>query len=96
MKNTIIGAVIGTAVATGGFLMFGDSGKSKPSSSNPFTRTDNPTQTRSTLPTGEPDKDCKDFKTQREAQEFFEANDPTNDPHGLDRDEDGRVCETLP
>ena len=96
MKNTLIGAVIGAAVVTGGFLMFGGSEKGKTPSSNPFTRTDNPTQIRASLPNGEADKDCKDFKTQREAQAFFEANDPANDPHGLDRDKDGKVCETLP
>ena len=42
------------------------------------------------------DKDCADFKTQREAQLFFEADGgPTNDPHNLDRDKDGVVCESL-
>lgn len=42
------------------------------------------------------DKDCSDFSTQREAQLFFEANGgPANDPHRLDRDGDGAVCESL-
>ena len=92
MKNTIIGAIIGGVVVAGGYTLFSGSDEKSASPS----RTDNPTQTRTSLPTGEADKDCKDFKTQREAQAFFEANDPSNDPHGLDRDEDGKVCETLP
>jgi len=41
------------------------------------------------------DKDCSDFATHREAQEFFESAD-SGDPHGLDRDDDGIACETLP
>jgi len=46
---------------------------------------------------GEPDRDCSDFKTQSEAQQFFiEAGGPERDPHRLDRDGNGKVCETLP
>lgn len=41
------------------------------------------------------DRDCKDFGNQAEAQAFFEAAGP-GDPHRLDRDRDGRVCERLP
>ena len=41
------------------------------------------------------DKDCLDFNTQKEAQRFFESQGP-GDPHKLDRDNDGVVCETLP
>jgi PBP1b-binding outer membrane lipoprotein LpoB len=51
--------------------------------------------TRSTLSTGEADRDCSDFSTQREAQAFFDSAG-SGDPHGLDRDKDGRVCETSP
>ncbi|WP_277680034.1 thermonuclease family protein [Gracilibacillus dipsosauri] len=44
-----------------------------------------------------PDRNCGDFDTQDEAQQFFEAaGGPSNDPHGLDRDKDGVVCESLP
>lgn len=44
-----------------------------------------------------PDRDCKDFQTQDQAQQFFlEAGGPNDDPHGLDRDGDGIVCENLP
>ena len=40
---------------------------------------------------------CSDFKTQAEAQEVFEyCGGSANDIHKLDRDGDGRVCETLP
>ena len=43
------------------------------------------------------DKNCSDFKTQAEAQAFFEeSGGPDSDLHKLDRDKDGRVCETLP
>jgi competence protein ComEC len=42
-----------------------------------------------------PDRDCGDFDTQAEAQAFFEAAGPT-DPHRLDSDSDGMVCESLP
>jgi hypothetical protein len=41
------------------------------------------------------DMDCSDFRTQREAQDFYERNGP-GDPHRLDRDNDGIACETLP
>jgi hypothetical protein len=40
------------------------------------------------------DRDCGDFGSWREAQEFFERNGP-GDPHGLDRDNDGIACESL-
>ena len=43
------------------------------------------------------DRDCTDFATQAEAQDFFvAAGGPEEDPHRLDRDNDGVVCETLP
>lgn len=40
------------------------------------------------------DYNCGDFDTQEEAQEVYEQ-DPS-DPHGLDGDNDGEACETLP
>ncbi|MEO6457536.1 MAG: thermonuclease family protein [Chloroflexia bacterium] len=44
-----------------------------------------------------PDRDCPDFDTQEEAQEFYVASGgPANDPHRLDRDRDGIACEDLP
>ena len=40
----------------------------------------------------EPDRDCDDFGTQAEAQEFHES----HSGHGLDGDGDGIACEALP
>lgn len=43
------------------------------------------------------DRDCGDFASQAAAQSFFLANGgPTNDPHRLDDDGDGRACESNP
>lgn len=54
--------------------------------------TENPKDTRTSK-----DKDCEDFDTQQEAQVFFEKEGgPQSDPHDLDRDKDGVVCESLP
>lgn len=40
---------------------------------------------------------CPDFKTQHEAQAFFEkAGGPSNDTNRLDGDKDGVACESLP
>ncbi|MGY1423424.1 excalibur calcium-binding domain-containing protein [Bacillus cereus] len=41
------------------------------------------------------DKDCKHFKTKQEVMEFWYNNgySATNDPHDLDRDNDGLPCE---
>lgn len=47
-------------------------------------------------PSSAADKDCADFSTQKEAQDFFLSHDPDNDPHRLDGDGDRVVCETLP
>lgn len=41
------------------------------------------------------DMNCSDFRTQPEAQRFFEAAGP-DDPHRLDGDDDGVACESLP
>ena len=44
-----------------------------------------------------PDRDCGDFPTWRQAQDFFEAaGGPARDPHRLDADHDGIACESLP
>ena len=45
---------------------------------------------------GNGDVNCPDFSSQSQAQAFFEANNPSDDPFRLDRDKDGRVCESLP
>lgn len=41
------------------------------------------------------DRDCSEFNNQRQAQRFFEANNPTRDPHRLDADGDRIACEEL-
>ena len=60
---------------------------------------DAPTSTSdSSSPAGEfVDRNCSDFTTWREAQDFYEAEGgPGEDPHGLDRDSDGVACQSLP
>lgn len=42
------------------------------------------------------DRDCSDFRTQAQAQRFFERHNPQRDPHHLDGDNDGLACESLP
>ncbi|MCI0837946.1 MAG: thermonuclease family protein [Chloroflexi bacterium] len=43
-----------------------------------------------------PDRDCGDFSTWREANDFFvAAGGPAKDPHRLDGDGDGVPCESL-
>ena len=43
-----------------------------------------------------PDRDCRHFSSQREAQEFFiAAGGPERDPHRLDADKDRMACEAL-
>ncbi|OGY34225.1 MAG: hypothetical protein A3D99_04200 [Candidatus Andersenbacteria bacterium RIFCSPHIGHO2_12_FULL_45_11] len=97
MKNGLIGAGIAGALLVGGYGLLSNLDSTESVRGSDFTRSDNPLETRTNLSTGETDKDCPDFSTQREAQAFFEANGgPSSDPHNLDRDSDGRVCETLP
>jgi endonuclease YncB( thermonuclease family) len=42
------------------------------------------------------DRDCSDFANQAQAQKFFEAHNPSADPHQLDGDGDGIACESNP
>ena len=43
------------------------------------------------------DRNCSDFPTWSEAQEFYESEGgPGKDPHRLDRDGDGVACQSLP
>lgn len=65
------------------------------------TTTPAPTTTQPATPTTPSytggDKDCSDFKTHAEAQQFFiSQGGPASDPHRLDNDKDGIACETLP
>lgn len=48
-----------------------------------------------TYEAGGEDRDCGDFSTHAQAQAFFEASG-SGDPHGLDGDDDGEACESLP
>lgn len=42
------------------------------------------------------DYNCVDFATKAQAQAFFiKSGGPTSDPYDLDRDKDGKACETL-
>ena len=72
------------------------SAPSGPTETPTETPTDAPTTTGPT-PSAGGDRDCGDFSTWREAQDFFEAKGgPAEDPHGLDRDGDGNACGSLP
>lgn len=98
MKNALIGAGVAGALLVGGYSLL--NGESQQTAENPYNsgyvRDDNPLETRTSLSTGGVDMDCGDFSTQAEAQEFFEENGgPSSDPHNLDRDGDGEVCESL-
>src|SRR4051794_17479471 len=44
------------------------------------------------------DKNCSDFSTQQDAQQYFDSHggSPSNNVDGLDADHDGRACESLP
>lgn len=60
------------------------------------TPTPTPTFTPEQTPTPTGDRDCSDFDSHSEAQEFFENHNPSEDPHRLDSDGDGAACESLP
>jgi len=47
-------------------------------------------------PAAAADKDCADFNTWRQAQNFYKKHGgPKKDPHRLDADRDGVACEDL-
>lgn len=96
--NKTVGWILAGAATLGGVLLFsGDSNSpSLPESSNyQYLEEDDFNTERSYEDYG--DYDCSDFSTQYEAQDFFESEGGLgNDYHGLDRDEDGVACETLP
>lgn len=64
------------------------------------THTPLPTATSKPItptPTTFEDRNCSDFDTWAEAQEFYLAEGgPDEDPHRLDRNSDGIACESLP
>jgi hypothetical protein len=47
-------------------------------------------------PVSAADKDCSDFNSWRQAQNFYKKHGgPKSDPHRLDADHDGIACEDL-
>lgn len=82
----IISGVTITSIA--GFLLIGNTDGSEPVDSQ---ETDNYYSYTSI------DHNCGDFDTQEDAQLFYEANGgPEEDPHDLDRDNDGMACDWNP
>ncbi len=73
---------------------------SPPPSQTAATPTPSPDEGTPPRPLGEPgrpDRNCSDFDTWSEAQQFFiAAGGPDEDPHRLDRNSDGVACESLP
>lgn len=61
-----------------------------------YFRTSPPSEQAVAIPIDPGAYDCSDFSTHADAQEFFDAHDPANDPYHLDRDHDGIACESLP
>ena len=94
MKNTLIGAGLIGAVLIGGYALFsGGEGASTNFFDNVVNKSDTDYSATRSYESG--DRDCTDFSTHADAQEFFES-EGYGDPHGLDRDGDGIACETLP
>lgn len=96
-RTDLQGTIIVTAKADGTYQVNAD--PSVPAVSSPAPSTSAEPDNTSSLPYDPfgTDKDCGDFSSQGEAQAFFEATGgPASDPHRLDSDDDGRVCESLP
>lgn len=96
LKNGLIGFGAASALFLGASVITRDEGGEERAMSKNTPEYDaNYSTTRLNLSTGAADKDCGDFSTQAEAQNFMDSEGP-GDPHGLDRDGDGEACETLP
>lgn len=96
MKNTLIGAGVLAALALGGVAISNNGSDDQSASTYQAAASDTDySTTRTELSDGEPDKDCSDFSSQEEAQQYYDDAGP-GDPNGLDRDGDGVACETLP
>lgn len=96
MKEKILGwLIVGSIGLFIGYAIFSDSDSSNSSfDTKKFERNDNPATERTYQEYG--DRDCTDFSTQEEAQDFFESEGgPRTDYHNLDRDGDGIACESL-
>lgn len=98
-RTDLQGTIIVTAKADGTYQVNADPSAPTVSSPTPSPVTEPESTSSSSLaydPYG-PDRNCGDFSSQVEAQAFFEAaGGPASDPHRLDSDDDGRVCESLP
>ncbi len=95
-RTDLNGTVVVTAEADGTYRV--DAKASSTESAAPDVNEGEDTPTASSSPAYDPsgpDRDCGDFSTQTEAQAFFKAAEPS-DPHRLDSDGDGVVCESLP
>lgn len=94
MKNWLIGGAVILA-GIGGIVLLNNNGSSPNTSTKNFpVRNDDPKVERSYEEYD--DKDCSDFSSQREAQNFFEdQGGPATDYHNLDRDGDGIACESI-
>src|SRR3989344_5178786 len=106
MKNKIIAGTVILAGIVGAVVLSGDGSNSGSNSFQFLDNTDTGTQAPplnkdndySTERSYEEyaDRDCGDFSSQAEAQEFFEdEGGPSSDYHGLDRDKDGIACESI-
>lgn len=85
-KKVLLGAM-GALTAAGGYEAY------------QIWRDSKGNEVASTTPGAKPTKDwdCKDFKTQGEAQTFFiNAGGPSNDTNRLDGNNDGTACQALP
>ena len=98
-RTDLQGTIIVTAKANGTYQVNADPSVPTVSSPPPSSTTEPESTSSSSLPYDPfgDDRNCDDFSNQAEAQAFFEAaGGPLSDPHGLDSDDDGRVCESLP
>ncbi len=96
-RTDLQGTIIVTANADGTYQVNAEPSTPTVSSPAPSTVAE-PESTSSASLAYDPygsDRDCGDFSSQAQAQVFFEAAG-AGDPHRLDSDNDGRVCESLP
>ncbi len=94
MKNGLICGLLGLGALGGGAWFISQS--STPTPGGPKA----PSENACMYSCSSPDRDCEDFSTHSEAQEFFECCGftETNDPMKLDSlgTGDGVACESLP
>ena len=90
-RHLIVAAIVATTLAgcaSDGVTVNPDGSIEDPDYSNIDSESDDGFQENPS------DMDCTDFSSHDEAQEYYEGQD--GDPDGLDRDDDGVACETLP